>query len=219
MNDSSLLLELTHSNLNNVTGNMFLDSYGNASLVLASDFNVIAKSEFNGTADFDLILMNGTNNRISENTFIKATFYNLLLLYENGARIEGNYFLSTPTFGFSQALDSGTNNIFLYNFWNGWTTPDQNHDGIVDYPFAIDGFAHNSDPKPLASDTEILATFLQPLQESNLSNTTTTNTSTTTTTQHSSNPSNFDAPLFALVAGASLVVGMVIPVAIRKVRK
>ena len=119
LKESPLLLELRYSNLNNISGNIFLDSYGNASLILESNFNVIAKSIFNGSAGFDLILMNGSNNKIIENTFKQALYYNLFLINDKEEAVEGNYFLTAPTFGFSQALDSGKNNVFLYNYWTG----------------------------------------------------------------------------------------------------
>ncbi|RMG33604.1 MAG: hypothetical protein D6732_11850 [Methanobacteriota archaeon] len=50
----------------------------------------------------------------------------------------------------SQAIDNGTNNNFTANFWNDWTSPDQNGDGYVDFPYSINGTALNQDPLPRA---------------------------------------------------------------------
>ncbi|MFX1535481.1 MAG: nitrous oxide reductase family maturation protein NosD [Promethearchaeota archaeon] len=66
------------------------------------------------------------NNQIQENDFI------------------GNSF----SFLTSQASDDGTNNTFENNYWADWAQPDGNNDGIVDYPYHIDGKAHNSDLFP-----------------------------------------------------------------------
>ncbi|MFW9993622.1 MAG: right-handed parallel beta-helix repeat-containing protein [Candidatus Odinarchaeota archaeon] len=43
-------------------------------------------------------------------------------------------------FNSSQAHDSGSNNMFDHNYWNDWIRPDDDTNGIVDYPYVIDGF-------------------------------------------------------------------------------
>jgi nitrous oxidase accessory protein NosD len=51
--------------------------------------------------------------------------------------------------GSTQALDDGLNNIFAFNYWSDWTTPDINKDFIVDQAYVIDGSANNQDANPL----------------------------------------------------------------------
>jgi parallel beta-helix repeat protein len=61
--------------------------------------------------------------------------------------------------GYSQAVDNrkfnihmpDANNSFSYNYWDDWTSPDNNSDGIVDIPYSIRGSNEgNSDRFPLA---------------------------------------------------------------------
>jgi parallel beta-helix repeat protein len=60
---------------------------------------------------------------------------------------------------YSQAVDNRrfnvnipeANNSFSYNYWDDWTSPDNNSDGIVDIPYSIQGSNEgNSDRFPLA---------------------------------------------------------------------
>ena len=48
-----------------------------------------------------------------------------------------NCFIGNNLFGQSQAYDDGQRNIFEYNYWDDWTSPDSNADGLVDYPYLI----------------------------------------------------------------------------------
>lgn len=58
-----------------------------------------------------------------------------------------------------QACDNGTGNLWntpghprgYGNYWSDWTTPDANHDGIVDQPYAISGSSGAEDSHPLAT--------------------------------------------------------------------
>ena len=39
----------------------------------------------------------------------------------------------------------------IYNYWNDWTAPDTNADGIVDHPYSIAGASNNTDLHPLVN--------------------------------------------------------------------
>ncbi|MFX1286043.1 MAG: nitrous oxide reductase family maturation protein NosD [Promethearchaeota archaeon] len=56
----------------------------------------------------------------------------------------------------SQAFDDGINNIFKYNYWSEWTSPDGNADGIVDSPYSIEGDATNQDLYPFVSQVHFM---------------------------------------------------------------
>lgn len=45
------------------------------------------------------------------------------------------------------------------NYWQDWQTPDANHDGIVDKPYHIVGFAHAQDNLPLTTPTHVIPEF------------------------------------------------------------
>ena len=53
--------------------------------------------------------------------------------------------------GTSQGYDNGSDNIYINNFWNEWTAPDSEPNGIVDLPYSLDGLIGNADDFPLAS--------------------------------------------------------------------
>lgn len=61
-----------------------------------------------------------------------------------------------------QACDDGSSNTFEENFWDDWTGPDDDQDGYVDIPYAINGTAENSDASPLASNSNPLPEWYTP---------------------------------------------------------
>ncbi len=67
-----------------------------------------------------------------------------------------NNFTRNNFAGRSQAFDSywsGTThskNEFSYNYWDDWTTPDNDNDGFVDSSYSIEGGANNQDEYPRA---------------------------------------------------------------------
>ncbi|MFX0207509.1 MAG: nitrous oxide reductase family maturation protein NosD [Candidatus Hodarchaeota archaeon] len=62
--------------------------------------------------------------------------------------------------GGCQASDDGSNNVFMYNYWNDWTSPDDNADSIVDEAYSISGFSNNQDLSPLTSPTALITHLL-----------------------------------------------------------
>ena len=63
--------------------------------------------------------------------------------------IKWNTFIMNNWNGSAQALDNGTNNVFQSNFWDDWTGPDVEPDGIVDDSYPLKGPSNSSDPFPL----------------------------------------------------------------------
>ncbi|MBN2229748.1 MAG: right-handed parallel beta-helix repeat-containing protein [Candidatus Thorarchaeota archaeon] len=51
--------------------------------------------------------------------------------------------------GTAQVYDDGENNVYIYNYYDDWTSPDVDADQIVDVPYVMDGDADNEDPYPL----------------------------------------------------------------------
>jgi len=95
------------------------------------------------------------------NTLTSNTIDNNSLLYSHGIflnrgsnynRVQNNSFFGNTADG-SQAVDDGSNNAFVYNYWSDWTSPDGDADGIVDEPYPIGGEAKNHDPYPLVAPT------------------------------------------------------------------
>ncbi|MFX0050151.1 MAG: right-handed parallel beta-helix repeat-containing protein [Candidatus Hermodarchaeota archaeon] len=111
--------------------------------------------------DAGIYLLRSNYNSFSENIFWKN-------LYE-GINCETNSSNNVISFNdftdnyipAQQAADSGSNNLFVYNFWNNWITPDTDSDGFVDIPYPIDA---NQDPYPLVNlDLELKHIVLTPM--------------------------------------------------------
>jgi len=118
--------------------------------------------------NFDGIHLQVSNNTIVKQNLIEfssryglylesdvsnTTIYNNSFYYNNG---------STDSFNPShmQAYDSGMDNYWniagLGNYWHDWAnnndTNDQDHNGIVDWPYIIDGPSHAKDYYPLTNN-------------------------------------------------------------------
>ncbi|MFX1511613.1 MAG: NosD domain-containing protein [Promethearchaeota archaeon] len=91
------------------------------------------------------------NAVINENVFTENQGYGIALdpNSENNLLYHNIFFLNHN--GSKQASDNGTNNVFTFNYWDEWTSPDTNGEGIVDSPYIIAGNALNQDAFPLIS--------------------------------------------------------------------
>ncbi|MCX8173110.1 MAG: right-handed parallel beta-helix repeat-containing protein [Thermoplasmata archaeon] len=122
---------LLYSNSNNISSNTL--SNNNIGVhVQSSSTNLITTNEFLANGVFGVNITTGsTSNRIHTNNFIS-----------NGL----------PS---KQSADNGTSNYWntsiAGNFWNDWTSPDANHDGIVDNPYTVNGTAGAKDFYPLVA--------------------------------------------------------------------
>ena len=101
--------------------------------------NNVYENSINGIniheSDYNFIYNNTISNNPNEGIYLE---------FSNNNVIKMNHFVSG-----GQANDDGSNNVFLLNYWEGWTSPDANGDEIVDNPYPIGD--HNQDPYPLVS--------------------------------------------------------------------
>ncbi|MHA2247004.1 MAG: right-handed parallel beta-helix repeat-containing protein [Candidatus Hodarchaeales archaeon] len=93
--------------------------------------------EFGGSGNNDNTIV---NNTVQNNNAYGITISS----NSNDNTIEQNNFIDNLG-DISQATDDGSNNVFAYNYWNDWTSPDSDTDGIVDNPYPISGSANNKD--------------------------------------------------------------------------
>ena len=150
----------------------------------------------------------------------------MLISYVEINIIEDNSFQALGNYCNSQAYDNGFIDLFLYNYWNGWTAPDNNSDGIVDNPYLIDGLAHSYDTKPLASVSEIGlvgSNLISTVPNHSTSTQTSINSNAISTNTSASSNNNFfssaNSPMILGVAGLSLIAGIIISFIFRKIRK
>ncbi|MFX1283808.1 MAG: nitrous oxide reductase family maturation protein NosD [Promethearchaeota archaeon] len=121
----------------------------------ASDSNQIMNNTIQNSHNYGISLdfwgtIASNNNIISSNTILNNAGYGISIMNESSQanRVELNV-ISGNNPGGSQAADDGSTNVFAYNYWSDWTSPDTNKDGIVDHPYSIDGMANNQDNYPL----------------------------------------------------------------------
>lgn len=129
----------------NSYGIFLLDSSTNNNLY----GNIISHNSINGIS-----LSFTTNNALFGNIFYNNSEYGITLFVSENNLITWNDFTNNNPSSSSQGNDAsniGLINTFDYNYWNNWTTPDLNSDGIVDSPYTIDGDSNNQDSHPLTT--------------------------------------------------------------------
>lgn len=145
--ESCILLEnfIVHNNLNGI-------SFGNASNAKIFN-NVVLSNRWFGIRIYDSSRNIFTNNTLSNN----HRYGILLESSSEDNKVIQNDFIGNYGVDYSQAFDDGENNEFVYNYWDEWTSPDTNADGVVDLSYLIDGNAGNQDTHPLVSQYLIIS--------------------------------------------------------------
>jgi parallel beta-helix repeat protein len=140
----------TSSYNNFILNNTISNLRGRALRFLQSSNNLISSNLLiNNLNDGIFLLMNSNNNSFIHNKAINNTFCGISISEDSGNNtIKFNDFIDNNN-GNSQAADLGFNNLFIFNFWNEWTSPDINADGFVDNPYYIDNSVDNYDSYPL----------------------------------------------------------------------
>lgn len=80
------------------------------------------------------------NYTITENIIYSNDEVGISLWHHtSGVIVKGNDFIGNLIEADSQAYDAGSSNIFSKNYWDDWTCPDADADGIVDNPYPLLG--------------------------------------------------------------------------------
>ncbi|MFX0092935.1 MAG: nitrous oxide reductase family maturation protein NosD [Candidatus Hodarchaeota archaeon] len=134
ISDSGTLaaIRLLRCSFNNITGNIITGCQKGIYLDSDSNLNLIKYNVVTGSSSYGIFISNFPpapckNNRITLNHFIN----------------------NNPDH--SQGFDNGSRNTFTHNYWNNWTTPDEDNDGIVDRFYPIDGTTNSQDSYPLTT--------------------------------------------------------------------
>ncbi len=143
--------------------------YGNGIGMQNSNKCSIINNTIKNNELYGIFLVQCSENIICNNTIFKNRDYGIYIKSGSHNRIHHNYFCfnrnSTSTYNpnRTQAYDGGMENIWntsgtphgYGNYWHDWAnnndTNDQNHDGIVDWPYRIDGPAGARDYYPMKS--------------------------------------------------------------------
>ncbi|MHA2101043.1 MAG: NosD domain-containing protein [Candidatus Kariarchaeaceae archaeon] len=117
-----------------------------------SDDNSIINNTISNSLNDTIRLIDSHNNAITSNLISNNTGYGIISDdLSQGNVIQLNDFIDN-NIGGSQVFDDGIN-IFEYNHWSDWTSPDSDVDGFVDGPYLLEGLSNNNDPFPLVIST------------------------------------------------------------------
>ncbi|MHA2155756.1 MAG: right-handed parallel beta-helix repeat-containing protein [Candidatus Hodarchaeales archaeon] len=148
----SIGIYVVYSHNNSFFENTIIECEETSLYVWGSHQNNFSQNAITRTLGWGMLIGQANNNTVMLNLYQNSSFEAIYCYDSNHNHIERNDFLFN-NLGSSQAFDDQTNptlkNIFTYNYWNTWTTPDNNSDRIVDQPYDIGGSANNQDLYPL----------------------------------------------------------------------
>jgi len=130
----STSMEMIDSDRNTVAGNNMSGDYSNVGIDMNScDRNVIRENRMSGSSSTAYImnLVDSTENAIVNNT---------ILYIGSGVR--------THSLAFDNMGQNSWNDSANGNYWSDWTVPDADADGVVDYPYVLDGSEGAMDSYP-----------------------------------------------------------------------
>jgi parallel beta-helix repeat protein len=162
-----------YTNKTTLSNNTAYNNLGDIQLWLAYD-NVVSNNTLGNNSNYGLVLDSAERNTFSNNTIFKTNLGGIWLWGSNNNNFSHNIIYDNEMYGIiiddtssdtivkfndflgnniggSQANDTGSNNVFEYNYWSDWTSPDGNADGVVDNPYPIDGTSNNQDHYPLVT--------------------------------------------------------------------
>jgi parallel beta-helix repeat protein len=110
----------------------------------------ISSNRISDCTSHGILIEEGCNSTIMWNTITNSSGYATTLLSDSTQiLVKFNSFIENGLA--CQVQDNGTLNEFSHNYYNDWTTPDNNADGYVDTPYPIDGISGNLDRFPLVN--------------------------------------------------------------------
>ena len=133
------------------TNNASYNHWSGISLVFSSNYNIITNNTIDSNKFTGIFFTNSEYNTINKNRVVENRNFGISFKSSNNNTIYWNDFIDNNPNGTSQANDVKSNNEYSFNYWNDWSNPDSNSDGIVDNPYYIDSSSNNTDDNPLVS--------------------------------------------------------------------
>ncbi|MFW9948437.1 MAG: nitrous oxide reductase family maturation protein NosD, partial [Candidatus Odinarchaeota archaeon] len=123
------------------------------------DYNVIKGNDISDHLEYGIYLLGGGEdsysifNEVLDNTLYKNNCGIYLDPDSNNNSLYKNFFLANEKHAIDDGSDNKWNSTTIGNYWDNWTSPDTNNNGIVDdhYPY-IGGLAVSIDYLPIAED-------------------------------------------------------------------
>jgi parallel beta-helix repeat protein len=143
-----------------IINNYIYDNYDGIYLY-HSDNTTLANNALNNNGQFGIRLAYSANNTITNNSVNNNDEHGITLDGSANNTITRNNFVGNNHGGVQAWDGAGTDNIFSYNYWNDWISPDSDEDGIVDVPYDIEGYeGGNVDDYPVTTPHELGVHFL-----------------------------------------------------------
>lgn len=143
----------------NITNNMLISElcpvYSSGIDLYFSNHTDIVNNTIVNNIGFGIFSTYSNNNRIIGNTIKNAN--GVILADSQNITVISNNFIGNNLDDSSSQAWSNLENNFTLNFWDTWTSPDDDADGIVDLPYLIDDPAKNRDPYPVVASYSIYA--------------------------------------------------------------
>jgi parallel beta-helix repeat protein len=117
--------------------------------------NTFINNDVNHNGGSGIFIIESNDTTLINNTFINNVGPGIEIKFSDNSLIKYNNFYGN-NISYSQAFDAGSNNSFVFNFWNDWVSPDSDGDGIVDNPYSIDGSANNFDHSPMVFPNSLI---------------------------------------------------------------
>jgi parallel beta-helix repeat protein len=157
-NGSEAGMEISNSSNGTISGNICSGSDGYGMSIGGSGYTIVGNN-CSSNAYEGMMLLYSFNNVVMGNQLYDNLGYGISLLASLFNVVYNNIFTDNNGAGTNydpahvQAYDDRVNNSWnnsagLGNYWSDWTSPDANHDGIVDQPYIIAGSAGAQDDFP-----------------------------------------------------------------------
>ena len=142
---------LQSSSSNTISSNIVTANGENGVSLGSSWGNFILSNTVTNNSGSGISVGSSWNNTISNNIVTDNNPWGIYITNSFDIIATWNDFIDNNRYESSQAFDEGNDNLFAHNYWNEWTEPDKDRDGIVDLPYHIDGSANNQDYFPRTS--------------------------------------------------------------------
>jgi parallel beta-helix repeat protein len=163
-------ISLEGSSKDNILINNLCSSNSQYGIVLHfSDNNTLDGNKCSHNGRFGIIVESSNNNIVRNNAILHNSLFGVSIDPDypnhhtsmgnrlwNNTLIDNNGAVDNFDLAHVQANDSGNGNWWnstngYGNYWSDWTTPDSDHDGVVDVPYVIAGNTSTKDLYPLVA--------------------------------------------------------------------
>lgn len=139
-------IELGASSNNTVSANNINSNSGGVTIASTSNSNTLSGNSISGNSYDGIRIVNSANGNIITGNSVSSNAHDgIYISSANNNQIYRNNFSGNTW----QAYNAGTGNVFNKslpdggNYWDDWTTPDGNNDGVVDSAYTFTGGQDN----------------------------------------------------------------------------